>query len=114
MTFPFLVNYEEGVLQVGEVGEDGEGMWEQGEEQWGVGGGWRRSELSITDSRGLVDQVNTAVPRVLLGWVILNLEKHFHLLSVEGGGTEMLALAPHRAPGASVQILTDVNSILEL
>ena len=33
MTFPFLVKYGEGVLQVGEVGEDGEGMWEQGEEQ---------------------------------------------------------------------------------
>ena len=33
MTFLFLVNYEEGVLQVGDVGEDGEGMWEWGEEQ---------------------------------------------------------------------------------
>ena len=114
MTFPFLVNYEEGFLQVGEVGEDGEGMWEWGEEQWGVGGGWRRSEISITDSRGLVDQVNTAVPRLLLSWVILNLEKHFHFLSVEDGRTEALALAPHTTPGASVQILTDVNSILEL
>lgn len=69
---------------------------------------------SITDSRGLVDKVNTAVPRLLLSRVILNLEKHFHFLNVEDGRTEALALAPHRAPGASVQILTDVNSILEL
>lgn len=62
---------------------------------------WRKSEISITDGRGLVDQVNTAgLAAAELSGPELR-ETLPSSPSVEDGRTEALALAPHRAPGFS-------------